>query len=102
MLCEAAEVSMRTALICIGLLIGCGGEDPSVSTSSGLSASGAGGAGGAGGQSSSASSSGSSTGGGNPQGGACDDAVSPDPDIQQALPKQFVDTSLPMTTGKML
>src|SRR5262249_42734907 len=94
-----AEASMRTActLVCVGLVIGCGGTNNNGSTSSG-----SGGMGGNGSASSSASSGSASSGSGGPQGGACGDAVSPDPDIPQALPQRFVDTQLPAAAGKTI
>src|SRR5689334_7988032 len=52
--------------------------------------------------SASSSGPGSSSGSGGPEGGACDDAVSPDPDVQQALPQRYVDTQLPATTGSTI
>src|SRR4051812_26057014 len=84
------------ALLCAGLLLGCGGGKETGSTSHG--------SGGAGGHASSSTSSSSSTstGGGASPGGACDDAVSPDADIHQELPKRFVDTSLAAPTGKTI
>jgi hypothetical protein len=93
------------AWLCVGFLIGCGGTEGTANSSGAAGAgatSGASGAAGATGGSAGAMSSSSGGGGTGPQGGACDDPVSPDPDVKQALPKTYVDTSLPAAGGKTI
>ncbi len=95
------------ALACVTLLAACGGPAGS-STSNGTG--GAGGAGtagdggtaGKGGSTSTSSGGGGAGAGGGAPGTACGDPVTPDPDVQQALPKQYVDTSLPPAAGKTI
>jgi hypothetical protein len=90
---------LRVVLLGISLaLVACGGEDdPSASGTSASSATGGGGSGsGTGGSTSSGAA------GGGPVLGACGEVPAPDPDIQQALPEVFIDTTYVAPSGETI